>query len=143
MIPLTHYLSPTGQQVIEYVSKAHYKIQQNGSFCSNKDLVGSAIAETRTFLICTRNMLNQSLSKEFIEETVNHEAVHVAQSCNRGRVLGIPINEMTLPANKIQDLRRSISITKNPRIRGIEHEAYWLEDKPEQVIYYLKKFCFK
>lgn len=54
MIPFPQYLTPTGQQIVEYVSKAHFKIQQNGSYCSNKNLFGSAIPDTKTFLICTK-----------------------------------------------------------------------------------------
>jgi hypothetical protein len=142
MIPLPQYLSPTGQQIVEYVSKAHFKIQQNGSYCSNKNLSGSAIVRTKTFLICTQNMLNQSLPNAYIEETVIHEAVHVAQYCRGRNTLGIPKNKMHLSAYKLQDVKSSISITRNPSVRNSEYEAYWLEDKPEQVIYYLKKFCF-
>jgi hypothetical protein len=142
MIPLPQYLSPTGQQIVEYVSKAHFKIQQNGSYCSNKNLSGSAIVRTKTFLICTQNMLNQSLPNAYIEETVIHEAVHVAQYCRGRNTLGIPKNKMHLSVYKLQDVKSSISITRNPSVRNSEHEAYWLEDKPEQVLYYLKKFCF-
>jgi hypothetical protein len=142
MIPLPQYLSPTGQQIVEYVSKAHFKIQQNGSYCSNKNLSGSAIVRTKTFLICTQNMLNQSLPNAYIEETVIHEAVHVAQYCRGRNTLGIPENKMHLSVYKLQDVKSSISITRNPSVRNSEYEAYWLEDKPEQVLYYLKKFCF-
>ena len=142
MIPLPQYLSPTGQQIVEYVSKAHFKIQQNGSYCSNKNLSGSAIVRTKTFLICTQNMLNQSLPNAYIEETVIHEAVHVAQYCRGRNTLGIPKNKMHLSVYKLQDVKSSISITRNPSVRNSEYEAYWLEDKPEQVLYYLKKFCF-
>jgi hypothetical protein len=30
----------------------------------------------------------------------------------------------------------------NPHGKILEMEAYSLEDNPEQVLYYLKKFCF-
>lgn len=142
MIPLPQYLTPTGQQIVEYVSKAHFKIQQNGSYCSNKKLFGSAIPDTKTFLICTKNIINNTQSVEVIEETVNHEAVHVAQYCRGRNTLSIPKNQMHLSVYKLQDVKSSISITHDPNVRNSEYEAYWLEDKPEQVLYYLKKFCF-
>lgn len=49
---------------------------------------------------------------------------------------------MHLSVYKLQDVKSSISITHDPNVRNSEYEAYWLEDKPEQVLYYLKKFCF-
>ena len=49
---------------------------------------------------------------------------------------------MPLPQNKIQDIKNSIKATGNRGSILREHEAFWLEDKPEKVIYYVKKFCF-
>lgn len=142
MIPLSHYLSPTGQQIIEYVSKAHFKVHQSGYDCSNKDFAGATIHNKKIFLVCVQNIMNATQSKKIIEETVIHEAVHVAQYCGGRNTLGIPKNKMHLSAFKLYDVQKSISLTQDPSTKNAEYEAYWLEDKPEQVLYYLKKFCF-
>ena len=72
----------------------------------------------------------------YVNETVYHEAVHVAQAC-KGKPLGVNVS---LDAYKMNDVVRSVKVGNSYPV--YESEAYFLEDKPEQVLYYLKKFCF-
>jgi hypothetical protein len=48
---------------------------------------------------------------------------------------------MYLSSDKMTDVMNSVK-GYNPRGKVIEMEAYFLEDNPEQTLYYLKKFCF-
>jgi hypothetical protein len=135
------YLTPEGKQILDLVAKAHFNIRENISWCAD-GYYGATIKENKTFFICTKNILKGPNPNRYLNETVYHEAVHVAQQCNGMKPIGIPINQMPLPSNKIKDIESSLGLTKKKFMRRMEHEAFWLEDKPKQVIYYLKKFCF-
>jgi hypothetical protein len=139
------YLTSEGKQILDLVAKAHFNIRENISWCADGSYYGATIKENKTFFICTKTILRGPDPKRYLNETVYHEAVHVAQQCkgrNDLKPIGIPISQMPLPSNKIDDIKTSIRLTKNKSIRQTEHEAFWLEDKPKKVIYYLKKFCF-
>jgi hypothetical protein len=137
-----YYLSPEGKQIVDLIAKAHFQIQENISWCAGDNYAGAVIQENKTFFICTKTILKGSNANWYLNETVYHEAVHVVQACKGMRPIGIPLSKMPLPSNKIKDIDRSISLTKKKWMRRMEHEAYWLEDKPKETIYYLKKFCF-
>jgi plastocyanin domain-containing protein len=137
-----HYLTSEGQQLIEMIAKARFRIQENISWCADGKYAGAVIKENKTFFICTKNILKGSNASQYLNETVYHEAVHVVQACKGMQPIGIPINRMPLPKNKIQDIDRSLSLTNKKFMRRMEHEAYWLEDKPKETIKYLRKFCF-
>ena len=139
------YLTSEGKQILDLVAKAHFTIRENISWCADGRYYGATIKENKTFFICTKTILKGPDPKRYLNETVYHEAVHVVQQCTGGsnlKPIGIPISQMPLPSNKIDDIKTSIRLTKNKSIRQTEHEAFWLEDKPKKVIYYLKKFCF-
>jgi hypothetical protein len=135
------YLTSEGKQILDLVAKAHFNIRENISWCAD-GYYGATIKENKTFFICTKNILKGPNPNQYLNETVYHEAVHVAQQCNGMKPIGIPINQMSLPSNKMKDIESSLGLTKKKFMRRMEHEAFWLEDKPKQVIYYLKKFCF-
>ena len=135
------YLTSEGKQILDLVAKAHFNIRENISWCAD-GYYGATIKENKTFFICTKNILKGPNPNQYLNETVYHEAVHVAQQCNGMKPIGIPINQMSLPSNKMKDIESSLGLTKKKFMRRMEHEAFWLEDKPEQVLYYLKKFCF-
>jgi hypothetical protein len=139
------YLTSEGKQILDLVAKAHFNIRENISWCADGSYYGATIKENKTFFICTKNILKGPDPKRYLNETVYHEAVHVVQQCkgkNDLKPIGIPISQMPLPSNKMKDIESSLGLTKNKFMRRNEHEAFWLEDKPKQVIYYLKKFCF-
>jgi hypothetical protein len=138
------YLTSEGKQILDLVAKSRFKIQENISWCAD-GYYGGVIKENKTFFICTKNILKGDNPQQNLNETLYHEAVHVVQQCkgkNNLKPIGIPISQMPLPSNKIKDIESSLGLTKKKFMRRSEHEAFWLEDKPKQVIYYLKKFCF-
>ena len=131
------YLTPAGQQIISIISSMKYTLRENASTCNNKEIFGHHRPPNST--ICLDNIKNKiSPVKHYVNETVYHEAVHVAQTC-KGSNLNI---ETPLSENKLNDVKRSAKIITgkafyDPR----EMEAYYLEDKPEIVLYQLKKYC--
>ena len=135
MIQFLLYLTPTGQQIVSSIMQRNYNIKENAPICRNKELMG--IVQTPNFVICLNNIKNGvSPVDYYVNETVYHEAVHVAQACKNGK-LGVNVS---LDPYKMNDVIRSTKIGNAYPV--YESEAYFLEDKPEQVLYYLKKFCF-
>jgi len=132
------YLTPIGNQIINKVMMKNFNVVENGAVCKNKELFG--MANSPNFTICTNNIKNYNSDRVSfnINETVYHEAVHVAQMCKRSP---LGIKNIQLGSNKLTDVSRSVNVSKS-RTTIFEMEAYYLEDKPEQVNYYLKKFCF-
>lgn len=135
-------MTPEGQQLIDLISKAHFKVRENISWCADGKYAGAVIKENKTFFICTKNILKGSNANQYLNETVYHEAVHVVQACKGMKPIGIPMSKMPLSQSKIKDIDRSVSLTKKKFMRQMEHEAYWLENKPKETIKYLRKFCF-
>ena len=141
-VTFPYYLTPEGKQIIELIAKARFQIKENISWCAGDNYAGAVILENKTFFICTKTILKGLNANQYLIETVYHEAVHVIQACKGMKPIGIPLNQMPLPSTKMANIDRSISLTKKKWMRRMEHEAFWLEDKPDKVIYYLKKHCF-
>ena len=133
------YLSPQGQQLIRDLISAKFHIHENIGLCRNNQVFGYATYPNK-FVVCTKNIKTSGHNPHFyIEETVNHESVHAAQFCRGNRPLGIPTKSMPLPWNKMEDIKKSLSISPTDRQR--EHEAYFYEDKPEEVRHFVRKYC--
>ena len=139
---VSFYLSPEGKQILDLIAKARFTVKENISWCSNPRYDGGIILENKTFFVCTKTLIKRENPNKELNDTVYHEAVHVAHSCNGMKPLGIPLNRMPLTAEKLQYVNNSVSLVKKKDNRRLEHEAYWLEDNPKETIKYLRKFCF-
>lgn len=140
MMNFFFYLTPQAKEIVNLIYKAQFSVRENVEYCSNKNFFGYADFGKK-FIICTNNIKNSGFDPKFyVNETVYHEAVHVAHFCNGYRPFGIALKDMPLPSNKLQDVKNSVSSSSSTI--QIEHEAYWMEDSPEKVIYVLKKYCF-
>ena len=129
------YLTPLGKEIINSVMLANYNVRENAPICRNKEIVG--YIKFKDFVICTNNIKNNvSPVSYYINETVYHEATHVAQYCK-----GSKLNIATyLDKNKEDNVARSLKVSNSSS--SYESEAYYLEDKPKEVLHYLKRFCF-
>ena len=72
-----------------------------------------------------------------MNETVAHEAVHAIQACKKGP---IGIKGIQLSHEKLNNVAGSLTSYKSSPV--YEVESYYLEDKPEEVLKLMKKFCF-
>jgi hypothetical protein len=133
------YLTPIGREIIQNVYKVNYHVQENVGYCRDENIFGYADFKNK-FVICTNNIKISGFDvRHHVNQTVYHEAVHVGHLCNGYKPFGISLNDMSLPSNKLQDVRNSVKAsTASYRI---EHEAYWMEDKPEKVKYVIQKYC--
>lgn len=149
MIEFLLYLSPAGKDIYNLISKK-VRVVENSAICRTYDVYGFYQSDTKTMNVCTQKIKSTtSQISAYVDETIFHESVHVAQSCKSGDgflvPFGISKSEMPLPSRKITDLNNSTSIgngNKN-QLRQIEHEAFWMEDKPSKVKYVLQKYCFR
>ena len=136
------YLDNQGQQLIRDLISARFSIQENIGLCKNPNIFGYT-ESPKKFIVCTKNIKKGGWDvNQYIPETVYHEAVHAAQLCVNNEPLGISTKNMPLSANKMQDVRNSVNTIKSYKALQREHEAYFFEDKPNQVHYYVRKFCF-
>lgn len=130
------YLTPIGSQILTRVMQKNYRVVENSAYCKNKEIFGGI--DKSNFVICLNNIKNTiSPVAHYVNETVYHEAVHVAQSCKRGP---LKIADVTLDKYKLNDVSRSVKVGKKTA-HVYEVEAYFLEDKPERVLAALKKYC--
>jgi len=133
------YLTPVGREIIQTVIRANYPVKENIEFCSKQEYFGYANSDK--LVICTNNIKKSGYDvKKYVNETVYHEATHIAHMCRGYKPFYISLNDMPLPENKLQDIKKSLRLSTASR--QMEHEAFWMEDKPEKVKYVLKKFCF-
>jgi len=133
------YLTPIGKQIIDNVIRAGYPVRENIEYCKDKNIFG--YGDFDKMVICTKNIKNGGYDLEhYINETVYHEAVHMAHMCNGYKPFYINVKDMPLPWEKLEDIKKSVQMSNSSR--QMEHEAYWMEDKPEKVNYVLKKYCF-
>ncbi len=139
-------------EIIKLVEQAGYKTEENTQLCSlGDDYVGFLNKRKKVITICTNNAKKREgytiLKKRYndtfvrtaihIKKALRHEAVHVAQECNDGKLLGIKPS-LSLHPSKMKALNGSIKISGEKKK---EMEAYILENQPNLVEKVLKKYC--
>lgn len=137
------YLSPEGTEIYNMISKK-VRVVENTPICRSYDIYGWYQNTTKTMTFCTNRIISKGNVKYYVNETLLHESVHVAQSCkanfNYLTPFGINPSKMYLDYQKENDLKKVISF--NPDLKDIDREAFWMEDKPNKVKYVLQKYCF-
>ena len=137
------YLSPEGMDVYNMVSRK-VRVVENAPVCRKYDIFGFYSAPQKTLTMCTSKIQNYENISKYVHETLMHESTHVAQSCRTNfRYLtpfGINSSSMYLNSSKENDLKRVVAF--NPSLKDIDREAFWMEDKPNEVKHVLKKYCF-
>ena len=146
------YLDRTEVEIIKIIEKAGYKTQENTTLCQlSNDYVGFLNKRKKLIIICTKNAKKREgytfLRKKdrdafertalHIKKALRHEAVHVAQECNNGKILQIE-EKFSMNIAKMKALNESIRISGE---KEKEKQAYILEDKPRLVVKELKKYC--
>ena len=138
--------------IIKIVEQAGYKIEENKPLCLvSNNYVGFLNKKKKVLIICTNNAKKREgytfLRKKdkdtfertalHIKKALRHEAVHVAQECNNGKLLKID-RKLSMNPSKINAFNGSIRISREEEK---ERQAYILEDKPRLVKNELIKYC--
>lgn len=130
------YLTPVGRELITNIMLKNYNVRENAPICKQQTLLG--LLSGPDFVICTNNIKNRKSPVSFyVNETVTHEAVHAIQACKKGP---IGIKGIQLSHEKLNNVAGSLISYKSSPV--YEVESYYLEDKPEEVLKLMKKFCF-
>ena len=149
------FLNSREKEILNLIYQANYLAEENTPLCLlGKKYFGFLKKKKKTVVICTQNAKDvggysiprshhndnsYNPTKIYINRALRHEAVHVAQGCNNGNLLGISKRRnLKMNKYKLQALEGSTLISGN---RGKEIEAYTLEDKPIIIIEELKKYC--
>ena len=135
------YLTSDGRQLLNDLISARFQVYENISLCKRSNAFGETKLN-KVIIICTNNIKKYGSPYQYVEETLTHESVHAAQICRGSMTLGLSKSKMPLPPNKLTDVQNSLKITGNKETSHSEHEAYYLEDKPSKVRYYVRKYCF-
>ena len=135
------YLSPQSTEIYQMISR-RIRVVENTPICRKHDIYGWFNVIEKTMTICTDRIISNDNSKYYINETLLHESVHIAQYCKNNSLtpLGIANSQMQLSSRRNQDVESAVKIS-GPLVRQIEKEAFWMEDKPNEVKYVVKKYC--
>ena len=146
------YLDRTEVEIIKMVEKAGYKTAEDSELCLlSENYVGFLNKRTKEIIICTENakkregysLLRMKSGDTYeriaihIKKALRHEAVHVAQECNGGKLLKID-KKLSMNTSKIKALNESTKISGEDEK---ERQAYILEDKPRIIKNELRKYC--
>ena len=146
------FLDRTELEIVKLVEQAGYKTTENTPLClASNNYVGFLNKRKKVLIICTNNAKKRegytNLRKKdkdtfertalHIKKALRHEAVHVAQECNDGKLLDTKQGLSMNPA-KTKALNGSSKISGEEEN---EKQAYILEDRPKQVKKELEKYC--
>jgi hypothetical protein len=135
------YLSPQSTEIYQMISR-RIRVVENTPICRKHDIYGWFNVIEKTMTICTDRIISNDNSKYYVNETLLHESVHIAQYCKNNSLtpLGISNSQIQLSSRRTQDIESAVKIS-GPSVRQIEREAFWMEDKPNEVKYVVKKYC--
>ena len=139
-------------EILRIVEQVGYSMEENTPLCLlNEKYVGFMKKRQKIIVICTDNAKKKEGYKSLIKrnndkfyrtaihikKALRHEAVHVAQECNDGKILDIKQKLVMNPA-KNDALKGSTKISGE---EDKERQAYILEDKPRLLKKELIKYC--
>jgi hypothetical protein len=135
------YLSPQSTEIYQMISR-RIRVVENTPICRKHDIYGWFNVIEKTMTICTDRIISNDNSTYYMNETLLHESVHIAQYCKNNSLtpLGISNSQIQLSSRRNQDIESAVKIS-GPSVRQIEREAFWMEDKPNEVKYVVKKYC--
>jgi hypothetical protein len=135
------YLSPESTEIYQMIS-SRIRVVENTPICRKYDIYGWFNVNEKIMTICTDRIVSRGESEYYVNETLLHESVHIAQYCKNKSLtpLGIAPSQLQLSSRRNQDVESAVKIS-GPSVRQIEREAFWMEDKPNEVKYVVKKYC--
>ena len=152
-----NFLNANAKIVHDQVLKAGYQIRENSPYClMTKKTLALHDGKAKIIYLCTQNLknilywnapagprtvLSKSRQKEasfFMSKALTHEAVHVAQHCNSGKLIAPDKSSTVVTKFKNAAIELSLAIGGT---REREEEAYALETNPVFVVNALEKYC--
>ena len=105
------YLSTQGLDIYNMISKK-VLVVENTPICRKHDIYGWYQSNTKTMTLCTDRIKSGPDPTHYINETLYHESVHVAQTCKNGHLksFGISLSDMPISNNRKNDIKNAVSI---------------------------------
>jgi len=148
--PFTSNQADNMLELIRRSSALRFRIVENSSYCRKTAGLGGYVrypepvtyGATATFGICSRRLIQEGNQSQF-DRIIYHESVHAAQGCHpREWLLGIP--QSSIPRDLKAWVRNdSLYQGNTEESNKAEYEAYYLEDSPGKVAYYVKAHCHR
>ncbi len=148
------FLEAKERLILELITEANYSVEENTPLCLlDKKYFGFFKKKQKRIVLCTQNakeytgysftklVNNDDFNKTSIQirRALRHEAVHVAQHCNNGKpILSKKDRNKKFNSFKLAALEGSTRFSSN---KEKEIEAYSIEDKPDVVVKYIRKYC--
>ena len=142
------------RNLVGVMNQKGFSIDENPRVCRQKDVIGYYTWGERTIKICTDRIASlnpePAAFRQLLQQTIAHEATHVAQSCRQRRqsrsTLDLDAARLYgLPPSIQTDIRKALTAARYSHSRSvqwrIEAEAMALENTPDQVITALRSFC--
>lgn len=137
------YLTTNNLEIYNLI-KNKIIIQSNSRICRSNEIFGWYDSIEKRLSICVDRINTYEDPIYRINETFLHEVVHYAQSCKTGgkyiAPFGISTSNMPLKEHQKNELESSVKYNGS-NVRQLEHEAFWMENKPDKVKYVVKKYC--
>ena len=138
------YLSPQSMEIYNMISKK-VRVVENAPVCRQHRIYGWFDVVKNKMTMCTDQILSGDSPSYYINETLLHESAHIAQGCKMGmediKAFGLSKTDTPLSDRRESDLIVANKLS-GPNSYFIEREAFWMEDKPNEVMYVLQKYCF-
>ena len=146
------FLDQVEIEIIRMVEKVGYSTEENSSLCLlSEKYAGFLKRKEKKIIICTDNAkkkvgytyLRKNNTDIFertaihIKKAIRHEAAHIAQECNNGKLLDLN-QKLRMNPSKNKALEGSLKISTEVEK---EKQAYILEDKPKTLKKELEKYC--
>lgn len=147
-------LDPGYQELVNTMKRKGFTIEENAPVCRQQDVVGFYTWGQPAVKICTERIArvrtDPTTFRTLLQQTIAHEAVHVAQGCRHRRggksSLGLDAAKLYgLPLSVRNDIQKGLATNRSNEPRSVqwrnEAEAMALENTPDQVIAALQQFC--
>ena len=147
-------LDPGYQQLVNTLQRKGFGFEENAQICRQQDVVGYYTWGESNIKICSDRIHRIGGgaigSRSLLQQTIAHEATHVAQSCRLNREgkqdLGVGAARLQGLSQSVQaDIQRAVATGRSSYPRAvqwrIEAEAMAMEQTPTQVSAALDQFC--
>jgi hypothetical protein len=119
-------------EVVDAVSRAGFSVTDKDARCSY--VYGSTLPESRRFIVCVDN--HRTVSE--LKDTIRHEAVHVAQTCNGGPLYTPHSIYAKAKDSQLWSLRE---YPKHVRVREIEAQVLAANSTDQDIVQLLARYC--
>jgi len=143
-------------QILSRLADAGVKTYTNTPDCLKSNTVGMYKSTNLAIILCTNRMKSfaddSSEYQELLGATIAHEAIHAVQHCRfkKSRIpyLGVSTDKLyELPISVQSDIKKSVKVSNYSAPWSvawrIEAEAYYHEERPDEVIEKIKFYCFR